>query len=66
MTPWKTKCRCGASLVYSCEDVQTNRPADGADYWCVDPRPESGPHDWGVIVYQDGTPQAFGPQKVPE
>ena len=51
-TAWKTHCRCGAALAYSIEDVQTGQPAEGADYWCGDPKPEKGPHDWGVVVYQ--------------
>lgn len=49
-------CRCGAPLAYACEDIGTGRPAEGTDYWCSDGDPEKGPHDWGVVVYEDGRP----------
>ena len=52
LSEWKTTCRCGTSLSFSCEDIKTGRPAEGADYWCSDPNPETGPHDWGVVVYR--------------
>ena len=51
--PWKTHCRCGAALAFSCEDIQTGRPAEGADYWCSVGDPTKGPHDWGVVVYRE-------------
>jgi hypothetical protein len=57
---WKTKCRCGAPLAYSCEDIQSGQPAEGADYWCSDGNSEKGPHDWGVVVYRGGEPQQHG------
>ena len=51
--PWPTKCRCGQPLSFSCEDIQTGQPAEGADYWCSVGDPELGPHDWGVVVYRE-------------
>lgn len=48
---YKRKCRCGAPLNYSCEDIVSGQPAEGADFWCSDGNPERGPHDWGVVVY---------------
>jgi len=48
--PWKTQCRCGEPLLFSCEDIATGRPAMGADYWCSNPDPARGPHDWGVVT----------------
>jgi hypothetical protein len=47
---WKKKCRCGAPLQFSCEDISNGRPAVGADYWCSSGDPEKGPHDWGVVT----------------
>ena len=49
---WKQKCRCGAPLAFSMEDIVTGRPAENCDYWCSDGNPETGPHDWGVVVYE--------------
>lgn len=49
---WKKNCRCGEPLAYSIYDVETGKPAEGSDYWCLNPKPEKGPHDWGVIVYE--------------
>lgn len=49
---WPTKCRCGQPLSFSCEDIKTGQPAEGADYWCSVGDPELGPHDWGVVVYK--------------
>jgi hypothetical protein len=50
------KCRCGSSLAYSSEDIVTGQPAEGCDYFCLEADPEKGPHDWGVVVYEDGQP----------
>lgn len=61
--PWRTTCRCGAALAYSCEDLETGRPANGSDYWCSNPREDNGPHDWGVVMYQpekQGSPVMYG------
>jgi hypothetical protein len=55
--PWPTKCRCGQPLSFSCEDVGTGQPAEGADYWCSVGDPELGPHDWGVVVYRVEAPK---------
>ena len=54
-TAFRTHCRCGAPLAFSCEDIVSGRPAEGADFWCGDPIPEKGPHDWGVVVYREST-----------
>jgi hypothetical protein len=58
--PWPTKCRCGAPLEFSCYDVLDGRPAEGADYWCSNGGQENGPHDWGVIKYEDRVPVLHG------
>lgn len=50
---FKSRCRCGASLDFSAEDLATGMPAEGADYWCSDPKKETGPHDWGVVTLHD-------------
>lgn len=47
---WRTRCRCGAPLNFSIEDVATRMPADGADFWCSDGGESAGPHDWGVVT----------------
>ena len=49
---WNTHCRCGQPLNFSCEDIKTGQPAEGADYWCSVGDPALGPHDWGVVVYK--------------
>ena len=53
---WPTKCRCGQPLNFSCEDIGTGQPAEGADYWCSVGDPALGPHDWGVVVYRTQEP----------
>lgn len=58
--PWKTKCRCGSPLEYSNYDVKDGRPAEGADFWCSSADPETGPHDWGVVMYEDRVPVMHG------
>jgi hypothetical protein len=59
---WKKKCRCGSSLSYSCEDIKTGQPAPGADYWCSSGDPAKGPHDWGVVMYENSDPVYHGPE----
>jgi len=49
---YRTHCRCGEPLNYSIYDIVSGRPADGADYWCSNRDPATGPHDWGVVIYQ--------------
>ena len=51
---YKSHCRCGAALAFSCEDIETGLPAEGSDYWCVAPAPEKVPHDHGVVVHREG------------
>ena len=51
LVTYRTHCRCGAKLNYSCEDIQSGQPAEGADAWCSDPQPAMGPHDYGVVTY---------------
>lgn len=60
---WRTRCRCGAKLAYSSEDIGTGRPAEGADYWCSDPQPDTGPHDHGVVMYYNEVPKMLGLQR---
>lgn len=48
---WRTRCRCGAKLNFSAEDIATGMPAEHCDFWCSDGNPETGPHDFGVVVY---------------
>jgi hypothetical protein len=49
---WQTHCRCGASLAFACQDVLTGRPSEDTDFWCSDGDPLTGPHDWGVVIYE--------------
>lgn len=57
---WRKNCRCGAPLNFSSEDIATGMPAEGCDFWCGNADKETGPHDFGVVIYENDEPKVIG------